>query len=297
MPTATEEPRQPPGTAGSILDRLTGRWAILFVAAACCLAPLIVYNLDPFLRYRVGMLMYPGHRLAGVFSVLYTQASARPATLLALLAPAFALVYVIVARTVRGMRAAPRESRRKWLGGWLAIFTLREAISVVDSVRTLYASRDVIATNVLALPHLGQTRLPSLVLVTLAHFLLAVCFLVTAAYGIWLILRRHPRAPAYWTIACGAFAALIVFGRAIQVWERTLGARIEITDFPQIPLVEAVVVGVIVDLIWCAYWIRSRRVLETFGRRGLDLFAKPTASIGPPEQLVLEESPGLPSQT
>lgn len=296
MPTATEEPRQSPGIAGSILDRLTGRWAILFVAAACCLAPLIVYNLDPLLRYRVGMLMYPGHRLTGVFSVLYTQASARPATLLALLAPAFALVYVIVARTVRGMRAS-RRTQRKWIGGWLAIFTLREAIAVVAIARSLYASRDVIVTNVLALPHLGQTRLPSLVLVTLAHCLLAVCILVTAVYGISLILRRHPRAPAYWTIACGAFAALIVFGRAIEVWERTLGARIEITNFPRVPLVEAAVVGAIMDLIWCSYWIRSRRVLETFGRRGLDLFAKPTASIGPPEQMVLEEPPGLPSET
>jgi hypothetical protein len=161
----------------------------------------------------------------------------------------------------------------------------------------LYASRHVIVTDVWALPHLGQTRLPSLVLVTLAHCLLAVCFLVTAVYGIWLILRRHPRAPGYWTIACGAFATLIVFARAIEAWERTLGARIEITDFPRIPFVEVAVVGGIVDLIWCAYWIRSRRVLETFGRRGLDLFAKPTASIGPPEQMVLEEPPGLPLQT
>jgi hypothetical protein len=49
-----------------------------------------------------------------------------------------------------------------------------------------------------------------------------------------------------------------------------------------VPLVEVAVIATIIELIWCAYWIRSRRVLDTFGRRGLDLFARPGPSLSAP---------------
>lgn len=274
----SEDPNPSPIAAGSILDRLTGRWAILLVVTAGCFAPLIVYNLDPLLRYRVQFNgdAHPHNPLVGLVSVLDTQASDQPATLFALLAPVAALLFVVVARTIRGARTAP--SQRRWIGGWLAFFTLRETVGVVGNTHYLFSSRHTIAMSSTALLHIGRAVSPPIVLMSLAHYLLTASFILAAAFGIWLILRRDARAPAFWTIACGAFAVIVLFGRALDVWERTLGARVQITNFPPATPIWVTIAAIITNLCWCAYWIRSRRVRATFGRRGSDFFLQPYRS-------------------
>lgn len=296
--TDTEEPGSPPDVDRSIVARLTGRWAILFVVAAGCLAPLVVYNHDAYLRYRVHLYMGPGSRITGILSVLRIQAGDQPLTLIALLAPVGALVYVIIARTIRGARTARATPvTKKRIGGWLAVFMISTAVGAIGNVRFLYDTRHTVFVDVSALPHLGDTRSPQLVLLFIARYLLVMGVVWAAIYGFWLIVRRRPRAPGYWTITCAALAPVMVLDRAMAAWQRTFAARIQVADYPQVPLGISATSAALACLLWCAYWLRSRRVLETFGRRGLDLFAKPTPPVGPPPQTVLEESTGLTSQT
>jgi hypothetical protein len=168
-------------------------------------------------------------------------------------------------------------------------------VGVVGNAHYLFSSRHTIAMSSTALLHIGRAVSPPIVLMSLAHYLLTTCFILAAAFGIWLILRRDARAPAYWTIACGAFAVVVLFGRALDAWERTLGARVQITDFPPATTIWVTVGAIITNLCWCAYWIRSRRVAATFGRRGADFFVQRARSADPSASQLPHESAELPS--
>lgn len=246
---------------------------MLLVVAAGCFAPLILYDNDPLLRYRVDYHLRAGMWLPGIIGLLRVQASDQPATLIALLAPLGALIYVIVARTLRGAVIGPAEPmKRRWIGGWLALFTLSVTLGALGNIRFLYDTRHAIAVDVTALPHLGLTRSPPLVLLFIVRYLLTTAVSLAALYGVSLIFRRRPSAPFYWTITCAVLAPLMVIDRAIAAWQVTFAARAQIEGYQPVALVPSATSSALSCLLWCAYWLCSRRVLETFGGRGLDLF-------------------------
>lgn len=253
------------------IERPSRTWISILILGAGYLSPIITYKLDGLLRYRVGFWLQPKISIGGVIALLEVQARDRPASLIPLVGvPIAALLFVIVAWMRRRARARPDGP--KGIGGWLGFFVLTSTLGIISNLRVLYISRHAIAANLSELPHLGSIDTPALVALIVARYL--VIALVTAAclLGIWHIARRSPRAPAYWTILTAALAPVMVCERAMGAWERTLAARVQITLFPLTPFALSAITAAMVNLLWCVYWLRSRRVRATFGSRGLDLF-------------------------
>lgn len=259
------------------LKRPSGPWTAVAVVLAGLLAPLITYHFDWILRYRVGYWVHRPYLLGGVLEVIGAQARDQPWSLVALVgAPVAAAGFIVIAWIRRSARE--RTTNRKRIGGWLAVFVFAIISGMLVDIHGLYLARHAIWVNLRALPHLRRTMAPTLVLLILARHAVVAVSIVALLVGLWLIIRRSARAPAYWTIVCASLAPAHVYEGAIGVWERRVGAGVHIVLFPNANFGRAVIISAIAALAWCVYWLRSRRVLETFGRRGIDLFVERSAS-------------------
>lgn len=255
------------------IRRLSSGWATAGVLLIGCLAPVITYCVDFRLRFRVGLWMLSTPSFQGAIAVLMAQSRDQPVSLVGLVGiPLAAIAFVVIAWVRR--RARSRADHRPGIGGWLAVFVWTTVLGVAFDTHGLYHSRHAIWVNLRALPHLDRTVAPALVLLILArHLVIAVAASARLA-GLWLIIRRSARAPAYWTIVCAILVPVHVYEAAIMAWEQRVAASVNLTVFPTTDFATFLIAGAIVVFGWGLYWMRSQRVLATFGRRGLDLFVE-----------------------
>jgi len=168
------------------------------------------------------------------------------------------------------LRRDHRKARDlRGVGGWLLIFVLLVSLAILIDAHGLYVGRHGIWRELRALPRLSHLRSPRL-------FLFAVALVVILRLvGLWLIVRRSSRTPAYWTVVSAVLMPLLVYSRALGAWEQRVAAALGYTLFPHVAFATEAVLGALGAALWCGYWIYSRRVLATFGSRGLNLFDDP----------------------
>jgi len=164
-------------------------------------------------------------------------------------------------------RAEPRG-----IGGWLAVFVLLVIGGLLIDAHGLYLSRHAVRLELRALPRLSHVRAPQFILLALARHFVVAAVVILRVIGLWLIARCSRRTAAYWTIVSAVLMPLQLYHGAMGAWQRRAAARIGIRVLQAVPFGLVAVVGALTAAIWCGYWLRSRRVLATFGRRGLDLF-------------------------
>lgn len=173
--------------------------------------------------------------------------------------------------TLRHDRTKARNLRG--LGGWLLIFVLVVIGGLIIDAHGLYVSRHAVLMEMRALPRLSRVRAPHFVLLALARHVVVAVVIVLRVIGLWLIARRSRRAAAYWTLVSAVLMPLQLYHATMGAWERRAAARIGMRGYASVPYGLVALVGALTAAIWCGYWLCSRRVLATFGRRGLDLFS------------------------
>jgi len=142
--------------------------------------------------------------------------------------------------------------------GWLAVFVLYSTLwAATAAFNTAQFVRSASAVDGL------QGQLSTLFLAALLYIGLVAAYL----YGVWLILRRAHSARRYWIITLSAkLPAGIFIGFAIFT-VLAADAR-QAGQLP--PSLDEFQVGelrrLFVVVVWLIYWVRSRRVKETFAR-------------------------------
>ncbi|MGI8400924.1 MAG: hypothetical protein ACR2NS_04880 [Gemmatimonadaceae bacterium] len=147
--------------------------------------------------------------------------------------------------------------------GWLAVFAAWAVLQLVVSFRGFMDM----------LPIAGASQITPMFFPALDALLLyTVSFLLTVI-GLWLMIRRSPRCPAYWTIVI--LVSVPITFRHLFLFEqlRLLAGTASIAGVGEQAGLYSVL-RMLVLLGWAGYWFRSKRVLATFGARG---FGRPWA--------------------
>jgi hypothetical protein len=174
------------------------------------------------------------------------------------------------------LRRDHRKARDlRGVGGWLLIFVLLVSLAILIDAHGLYVGRHGIWRELRALPRLSHLRSPRLFLFAVARHTVVALVVILRLVGLWLIVRRSSRTPAYWTVVSAVLMPLLVYSRALGAWEQRVAAALGYTLFPHVAFATEAVLGALGAALWCGYWIYSRRVLATFGSRGLNLFDDP----------------------
>lgn len=104
----------------------------------------------------------------------------------------------------------------------------------------------------------------------------SVTLLVTGAgnlLGFFLILRRHPITPSYFSLYLPLLLALNLLNPDLVGTANGRLAAMGSTDvFAPAQIWGVLAVNVVLVAAAVGYWMRSKRVLAVFGTRGLDLF-------------------------
>jgi hypothetical protein len=147
--------------------------------------------------------------------------------------------------------------------GWLAFFFVTSCIAaIVQGYYLFLASRGVwlaISTGY------GAMITASAV----AQSMIITALLIGRLYGLWLFAHEDRRSPAFWS----AFLLLVVpADLVIHMLGAYQASTIDGTAFVgelRGQLETTVLRSFAVSLAWALYWMRSRRVRETYGYNGL----------------------------
>lgn len=141
--------------------------------------------------------------------------------------------------------------------GWLAVFAAWAVLQVVLSFRGFMSM----------LPIAGASQITPMFFPALDALLLYTASFLLTVIGLWLMIRRSPRCPAYWTIVI--LVSVPITFRHMFLFEQLrllAGTANDAGVGEQAALYS--VLRILVLLGWAGYWFRSKRVLATFGARG-----------------------------
>jgi hypothetical protein len=175
-----------------------------------------------------------------------------------------------------GIRQPATGRPRTSLGGWLAFFTLVEALSLLNVYTQVKGMptqmRDSLAANALVPGY------AALMVLELSVRAIQLPIIVT---GLVLIFRRSRITPRFWFVVfCWVvtFSAIDLVAGSIlnDMLGRAIGGSIE-TPKESLTLIRQLLMGI----VWAAYWRKSDRVRRTFGSAALDTVSLPP-SVSPP---------------
>lgn len=144
------------------------------------------------------------------------------------------------------------------IGGWLLYFVLGAVGGLVVVAVDLVTLLGVVRAGVV-----GEVASDVATIVSID-----VLWATGLICGLVLILLRWRRAPAYWTLFLVANIALsMMYPIAVQMLKEAV-YHLPYKD-PDAQLTGTMGRGILLSVVWIFYWCRSKRVLNTFGTRGL----------------------------
>lgn len=155
-------------------------------------------------------------------------------------------------------RAAPNEDgsdlQRERIRGALTVFAAWASIALVF---TAWKSL------VFLLPA-GQTEVTAATLTAFRGIEIDLCSMAAILFGLVLLFRRSGSAPGYWSL-------ILVVGVATTLYEVGLAGLVGADGNVQTVFMLCSLFQAVTALCWAVYWFRSKRVLATFGTKGLGL--------------------------
>ena len=147
------------------------------------------------------------------------------------------------------------------LGGWLAFFVVLNIVTIGALCFDLFFILQALAAG--ASPGRSEDLVAALVI--------AAVWLTGALIGLFLVVTRHRWTPTYWILfLLMEFVLSLFLSVALEVPTNVSG------ESPTEATTASIGRTWIFATIWLFYWIRSKRVQQTFGTRGLLLLKRST---------------------